>query len=97
MELFLPMAILVRQPWLALVAGVLFLVASWRTRSRLGFGCAALWLLYGAYEAAIRFRLICSGDCNIRIDLLAIYPLLALATLVGIAAIAHARFIRANN
>ena len=97
MDLFLPMSIFVRQPWLALLAAVVLLAASWRTRSRIGFASAILWLLYGAYESAMRLRVLCSGDCNIRVDLLVIYPLLAVAALVGIAAIAHAGFRRANH
>src|SRR4051794_8584248 len=95
MDLFLPMAIFVRQPWLVLLAGLVLLAASWRTRSRIGFASASLWLLYGALESGVKFRVLCSGECNIRVDLLVICPVLALATLVGIAAIAHAGFRRA--
>jgi len=31
------------------------------------------------YELGMRWRWLCSGECNIRIDLLVIYPLLAIA------------------
>jgi len=29
-------------------------------------------------------RILCSGECNIRIDLLVIYPVLAVASLIGL-------------
>jgi hypothetical protein len=49
---------------------------------------AASWAVYAVYETAIAMRFLCSGDCDIRIDLLAIYP--ALLALTFIAAIAGA-------
>lgn len=44
----------------------------------------AIWLLYGVYEILMYTRVLCSGECNIRVDLLLIYPILLLATLTGI-------------
>ena len=35
-----------------------------------------LWLAYLPYEYGMTLRLLCSGECNIRVDLLVIYPLL---------------------
>ena len=45
------------------------------------------WVLYGIYEGALQGGLICSQGCNIRIDLLLIFPVLALLSFV--AALAH--------
>jgi hypothetical protein len=42
-------------------------------------GGGVAWLLYAAYEVGMKQRWLCTGECNIRIDLLAIYPLLLLA------------------
>lgn len=44
---------------------------------------AGLWLLYGAYEYLMYMRVLCSRECNIRVDLLLIYPVLLIATLAA--------------
>jgi hypothetical protein len=63
-------------PWLALVAAAVF-VALWRWRNaRSAMIAGLLWLAYGGYEYLMRARVLCSGECNIRVDLLVIYPLL---------------------
>jgi hypothetical protein len=38
----------------------------------------AAWSVYAVYEALMYARILCSGDCNIRVDLLAIWPALLL-------------------
>lgn len=63
------------------VAAALGLTA-WATKSRTPLVPAALWLAYAVYETLILRRVLCSGECNIRIDLLLLYPLLLLATAV---------------
>lgn len=45
---------------------------------------AVLWVAYGVYECLMYFRILCTGECNIRVDLLLIYPALLISTLVGI-------------
>jgi hypothetical protein len=42
-----------------------------------------LWAAYLVYESLIKFKIICSGECNIRVDLFLIYPILLIATLVA--------------
>ena len=51
----------------------------------LGAGAAigGLWLLYAVYETGMHERWLCSGECNIRIDLLAIYPALLVGSLAA--------------
>lgn len=39
---------------------------------------ATIWAAYGYYEYLMHTRVLCTGECNIRIDLLLIYPLLLL-------------------
>jgi hypothetical protein len=34
------------------------------------------WGAYAVYELLMNARILCSGECNIRVDLLLIYPLL---------------------
>lgn len=72
------MAILIEYPVLAAVIGAALLGAGRLTRRRTASGVGLAWLLYAAYETGMRQRWLCSGECNIRIDLLIIYPLLLL-------------------
>ena len=54
----------------------------WRTTGRSGFlVLALLWLAYCVYEYLMYARVLCSGECNIRVDLLLIYPALLGSTL----------------
>lgn len=50
-----------------------------------------LWLLYAGYEYLMFHRVLCTGDCNIRVDLLLIYPLLLLATLAALTRVVRAK------
>jgi hypothetical protein len=84
-------ALFIPRPWLALIPTVLF-AGLYRSSHRKLAGAAALsWLLYGVYEYAMYRRWLCTGECNIRVDLLLIYPVIVLvsilAAIVGISAI----------
>jgi len=70
------MAILIEYPFLALAPAVLFLYlySAWKSRLMLITGIS--WLAYVPYEYGMKLRLLCSGECNIRVDLLLIYTLL---------------------
>jgi hypothetical protein len=86
-ELYRLMAVLVDQPWLAAGPGALFLGLWSRTGRRLTLGAAVAWLLYLPYEYGMRWRVLCTGECNIRVDLLLLYPgLVALSVLAAVAA-----------
>jgi hypothetical protein len=57
----------------------------WR-RGRASAIAALSWLLYAIYEFLMKARVLCSGECNIRVDLLVIYPFLIVvsaATLIA--------------
>jgi hypothetical protein len=85
------MAIFIQFPWLAAVIGA-FLIGLGRQRGRrTAIVVGVIWLLYAAYETAMRLRWLCTGECNIRIDLLLIYPLLLAITVVGIVSLLRAR------
>jgi len=47
---------------------------------------AIAWLSYAAYEPAMARRILCSGECDIRVDLLLIYPLLIAVSLAAVVA-----------
>ena len=71
-------------PWIAFVVGGAFL-AAWRWRgARSAMFAGALWLLYGVYEYLMHFRVLCSGECNIRVDLLLLYPVLLVVSLAAV-------------
>jgi hypothetical protein len=81
-RLFGAMAILIEYPVLAAVVGIALLGLGQRTRRRVPVGVGIAWLLYALYEFGMKRRWLCSGECNIRIDLLVIYPVL----LIGLVA-----------
>lgn len=71
----------------ALCALVLFVIWRW-SGHRSWFKLAVVWMLYAGYEFLMYKRVWCTGDCNIRVDLLLIFPLLLGGTLwVGIAVV----------
>ncbi len=77
------MAIFIEYPLLAAIIGVLLLVLGRATRRRTAVAVGWLWLLYSLYETGMHRRWFCSGECNIRIDLLAIYPVLLIASVAA--------------
>ena len=78
----------VQSPWLALLPALAFGITALRRRRPLVRAAAAAWLAYAGYETLMARRVFCSGECNIRIDLLLIYPLLlALSVAAAVSAI----------
>jgi hypothetical protein len=67
-------------PWIAAIVGAGFMLLGWAKRRRGVIGVGVVWGLYAAYETGMRQRWLCSGECNIRVDLLLIYPVLLLAS-----------------
>ena len=61
-------------------------------RTRRGLVVLVLaWVAYGVYEYLMYRRVLCSGECNIRVDLLLIYPLLLGGTLWYVASAIRAK------
>jgi len=77
-------SLFIRWPLLALVPGLLFLGLYRHARRPLIAFAGVTWLLYGLYEMGMRWRWLCSGECDIRVDLLLIYPALAVVSLLGL-------------
>ena len=77
------MGIFVAYPVLAAAIGIVLLGLGWRTRRRVAVGVGIVWMLYAGYELGMKHRWLCSGECNIRIDLLIIYPMLLLGLVVA--------------
>jgi hypothetical protein len=88
MALFRWMGIFAGYPWLVLLPVALFFYIGIAAKSRFATATAIFWLIYGMYEWLMYARVLCSGDCNPRLDLVFIYPvllLLSLAALIGYA------------
>jgi hypothetical protein len=80
----MPLVLFIAYPLLALVVAAAFAVL-WRWRRRRGAAIAALaWGGYAAYEQLMRARVLCSGECNIRVDLLLVYPLLLVLSVAAV-------------
>ena len=84
------MAIFVAHPLLAAAVGGLLLMLGRQRRRRTAIGVGIVWLLYFVYETGMQRRWLCSGECNIRVDLLLIYPLLLILLVTAVASLSRA-------
>jgi hypothetical protein len=66
----------VEQPALALIPAGAFALLAFATGRRIAWATAAVWAFYALLEALNKARITCSGECNIRVDLLLIAPAL---------------------
>ena len=82
------MTAFIETPWLALVPAGAFLACYRFSRHRFAGAAAALWAGYAFYEYAMQRRWLCTGECNIRVDLLLLYPVLFVTSLVALFAAA---------
>jgi hypothetical protein len=81
--LMLPLAGFIQWPLAALAPAAVF---AWLGYSKKALFCgvvAGLWALYAVYELMMKLRILCSGECNIRVDLLLIVPLLWICSIVA--------------
>ena len=83
MEIYKFLGILIGQPYLALGPAALFGMLYYRRRKPFVLVAALAWLTYFPYEQAMKLRILCSGECNIRVDLLLLYPLLLLFSIIA--------------
>jgi formate hydrogenlyase subunit 3/multisubunit Na+/H+ antiporter MnhD subunit len=82
-RLFTAMAIFIEYPVLAAAVGMVLIALGRRSRRRVVLAVGIFWLLYAVYELGMKQRWLCSGECNIRIDLLLIYPALLIGLLAA--------------
>ena len=78
------MLTLIGIPLLAVAFGLLIMACFKFSHSRLLLTTGILWMGYGLYEYLMQIRVLCSGECNIRVDLLLIYPVLLALTLASL-------------
>jgi hypothetical protein len=82
-RLLTAMAVFIEYPLAAAGIGIALLVFGRRRRHRTVFGAGLAWLVYAVYEVGMQRRWLCSGECNIRLDLLIIYPILLIGLLAA--------------
>jgi hypothetical protein len=85
------MAIFIAYPWSAAAIGALFVALGWRRQRRVVTGAGIAWIIYAVYETGMQQRWLCTGECNIRVDLLLIYPLLLLISAAALFSLIRAQ------
>jgi hypothetical protein len=76
---------LIAHPWLGLVVAGGFAACWWLDGNSFALGSAMGWAGYAGYEYLMLGRILCTGECNIRVDLLLVYPLLLLLSILSVA------------
>lgn len=78
------MGMFIEEPWLAIVPAAIFAWLFFTSRRFAPCVAAIVWILYGFYEYGMKVRWLCTGECNIRVDLLLMYPVLILISVAGV-------------
>jgi hypothetical protein len=78
------MDIFILYPWLALLIAAGFGALWFARRGRSAAIAGILWAFYFIYESLMQARVLCSGECNIRVDLLLLYPLLLVVSVLAL-------------
>ena len=76
--------IFIPHPYLAIVPAAILGFLYFKNKNSLTLSSSILWLVYAVYEELNLLRITCSGECNIRIDLFLIYPVLIVLSIVGL-------------
>lgn len=77
--------IFIPHPYVSLFPALLLaLIYFYNVKNKLILTTSILWLLYAIYEELHLLRILCSGECNIRIDLLVIYPVLFIMSIISL-------------
>ena len=84
MDVFSLFSVFIDRPALALIPALIFAACGYVTRRRRVWGAAGAWAFYALWEFGMDNRILCSGECNIRIDLLLIIPALIILTILGL-------------
>jgi hypothetical protein len=82
--IFRVMAIFIEYPLLAAAIGLLLVGLGRWTHRGLVMTAGVMWLMYSLWEFAIKQRWVCRGDCDIRADLLFIYPILFVGSVAAV-------------
>ena len=77
------LGIFIEFPLAALVIAALFAAGWWTRGTRPMMLAAICWAAYSAYEYKMQTDW-CTGECNIRVDLLLFYPILLLVSALAV-------------
>jgi hypothetical protein len=91
MDIGVVLGAFIEWPFLALAPAAIFAAGYVQCRRSMVLVAALAWFAYFAYERAMKLRILCSGECNIRVDLLLFYPLLVLVSVLSVVAWRRAR------
>ena len=86
MDIGIILGMFIGWPFLALAPASVFTVLFFRRRRPMVLMAMLAWLAYFPYEQAMKLRVLCSGECNIRVDLLLVYPLLIAVSILAVSA-----------
>ena len=81
---FRTMAVFIEHPLLAAVIGLLLVALGRSVHRGLAMTVGVMWLMYSLWEFAIKQRWLCRGDCDIRVDLIFIYPVLLVGSVAAL-------------
>lgn len=96
LELFLlPLTLMgvvfILAPLAGLVPTIIFLTFYFKQKHGPILLVAIIWAAYTVYEFLMHARILCTGECNIRVDLLVIYPLILAVSIIAIVSIFRSR------
>ncbi|KND48087.1 MAG: hypothetical protein AB201_00605 [Parcubacteria bacterium C7867-006] len=77
-EIFIP------HPYLALIPALVFGFIYFKNKNKIILWATVAWVVYAIYEELNLLKITCSGECNIRIDLFLIYPVLIVLSILAI-------------
>jgi hypothetical protein len=83
--IFLPFSLMIAYPFLSLIPSFILGGMYCYKRKKLIAMTAFLWFCYFIYETLNSLRITCSGECNIRVDLLLLAPLFYCLTALSLA------------
>jgi hypothetical protein len=76
-------SIFIPHPYIALIPTIIFGLFYLKSKNKVILATTVLWLLYAVYEELHLLRVVCSGECNFRIDLLLIYLVLIVLSIIA--------------
>ena len=83
MEILSAIGMLIIFPFGATIVGMMYVRMYFKCKTYSSITTGILWILYSVYEYLMYTRVLCTGECNIRVDLLLIYPLLIVLSLIS--------------
>lgn len=75
---------LLHTPLLGFIPAILFLIFYLIRKSRFTLFTSLSWVVYSFYEYLVQTGVLCSGECNIRFDILLFHPILLLLSILAI-------------